>query len=472
MSSSGTPVRPGRGVVVPGIDTRGPAEKALAFHGLPLTPPQSAHDSRRPSLAFSALSDASQSGPSSISGYSQPVTPIHSMAQSHDFTAHWTDGVDLHASIAATMNDSCQNAHLGQSMFGMPFEHQQMSDASNMPIYPSVGQDSFASTMTASPARNAWSIARQTPSSLVAPTGLNFSQECSPATLGYRNVDQSFQQSFEQPSYSQYGPSHASLASSAFHQPQHVVPSQVNAQEDYTMDTSSAYGTGETVHGAYTQSFDSDTSGYSDFYAVGPESPMGAYFDESDPDFVHIKNEYSSPSRGTSTPRSRQLPGGYNPQRVARKNSRSAKRSRKSQHEGKAWLEQEINGIIVQCEGKPFEIKNGIAHTHESKDSKPHRCTYEDEPGNPCGSRFERTEHLKRHMSMHSRERAYKCPLPKCGKAFSRPDNTGDHFKTHLRPNAKGRRNPPFEFHVLERGIVQTYDEKTANKASTLTVHA
>ncbi|EME47561.1 hypothetical protein DOTSEDRAFT_21334 [Dothistroma septosporum NZE10] len=463
MSCSTTPARPGRGVAVPGIDTRGPAEKALAFSGWPLTPPQSAHDSRRPSLAYSALSDVSHSGPPPISGYSQPATPVHGMAQSQDFTAQWTDGIDLHASMPVNMNDSCRNAHLVQPMSGISLQRQHITDAQPIPTYSSIVQDNFALTTPASPARNAWTPVQQPPSSFTANTVLSSAQDRSPAA-GYHNVDQSYHSPFAHPGYPQCESTQA-LAPSVFQQPQHVVPSQVNAQWDYTMEPDAGYGAVEPMHEGYMQSFDSTSSGFSNFYSVPPASPADAYFDESDPDFVQVKNEYlSSPARGTPMSRSRHLLGAYDPQRISRKGSRCSKRSRKSQHEGKAWFEQEINGTLVRCEGKQFEIKDRVVLTLESKDSKPHRCTFEDEFGKICDRRFERSEHLKRHMGMHSKERGYPCPLPGCNKAFSRPDNTGDHFKTHLKSQPKGRRNPRFTFQVLERKILETYDEKTATK--------
>ncbi|GME81707.1 unnamed protein product [Ambrosiozyma monospora] len=57
---------------------------------------------------------------------------------------------------------------------------------------------------------------------------------------------------------------------------------------------------------------------------------------------------------------------------------------------------------------------------HEKK--KIHECPL-------CHSRFQRPEHVKRHMRSHSSEKPFACPQPNCGKRFNRNDN----LKQHLR---------------------------------------
>ncbi|CDK27426.1 unnamed protein product [Kuraishia capsulata CBS 1993] len=46
-----------------------------------------------------------------------------------------------------------------------------------------------------------------------------------------------------------------------------------------------------------------------------------------------------------------------------------------------------------------------------------------------CHNKFQRPEHVKRHMRSHSSEKPYECPLDECGKKFNRKDN----LKQHLR---------------------------------------
>lgn len=81
-----------------------------------------------------------------------------------------------------------------------------------------------------------------------------------------------------------------------------------------------------------------------------------------------------------------------------------------------------------------------------------------------CGKRFERNEHLKRHLILHSNERRYHCPLENCKKRISRSDNAGDHFRTHLKEASKGRRNKHTEWPVLRDLLLLKYDEKDAVK--------
>lgn len=58
--------------------------------------------------------------------------------------------------------------------------------------------------------------------------------------------------------------------------------------------------------------------------------------------------------------------------------------------------------------------------TNEKK--KIHECPL-------CHSRFQRPEHVKRHMRSHSSEKPFACPQPNCNKRFNRKDN----LKQHLR---------------------------------------
>ncbi|GMM36549.1 hypothetical protein DASC09_038740 [Saccharomycopsis crataegensis] len=70
-------------------------------------------------------------------------------------------------------------------------------------------------------------------------------------------------------------------------------------------------------------------------------------------------------------------------------------------------------------------ITNSIAPpsaTPTRKSKKNHECPL-------CGSRFQRPEHVKRHMRSHSSEKPFHCDQPNCTKRFNRSDN----LKAHLR---------------------------------------
>ena len=132
----------------------------------------------------------------------------------------------------------------------------------------------------------------------------------------------------------------------------------------------------------------------------------------------------------------------------------------------RAWYEgYGPSGCHIRCEGKRFAL--GIGHNGAIEQvafeasaggaHKPHKC-------DQCGRRFERSEHLKRHMGMHSNERPFPCPLPDCNKKIGRPDNAGDHFKTHLRPPTKGKRNKHYKWAFFKACILKEYPEPQAMK--------
>lgn len=226
--------------------------------------------------------------------------------------------------------------------------------------------------------------------------------------------------------------SHPSLEPSAFHElgnatmyspAQVVIPSQINPQEEYSMEHYPDYDDANV-------SFDSSaTSGWD---SVGPQSPDGAYCDPSEDDgYVMIKPEVCR----TKSPR-RSLPGPIPNNRIKRKTSR---KSRRSTHDS-AWL-VERHGFTIRYEGKEWErLPELKAAAKYPEDSKPQICTVVVED-NICGAKFHRSEHLKRHKKMHDVERDFHCPLADCKKAMSRSDNATDHFKTHLKGPGKGKRN-------------------------------
>ena len=81
--------------------------------------------------------------------------------------------------------------------------------------------------------------------------------------------------------------------------------------------------------------------------------------------------------------------------------------------------------------------------------SKANECNFnvspEGQEEKPCGKRFKRKEHLKRHIkTVHKvQETIFQCDIPKCSKAFNRSDNLKQHIqKTHLKasPTSRNRR--------------------------------
>lgn len=63
-----------------------------------------------------------------------------------------------------------------------------------------------------------------------------------------------------------------------------------------------------------------------------------------------------------------------------------------------------------------------VENAPPGKKKKNHECPL-------CGLRFQRPEHVKRHMRSHSKEKPFHCDQPNCGKRFNRSDNLKAHLK-------------------------------------------
>lgn len=66
--------------------------------------------------------------------------------------------------------------------------------------------------------------------------------------------------------------------------------------------------------------------------------------------------------------------------------------------------------IIVQTEENAYDPK------------KKHKCPL-------CLARFQRPEHVKRHLKSHSTDKPFQCDWPNCGRRFNRKDNLKAHLK-------------------------------------------
>lgn len=72
------------------------------------------------------------------------------------------------------------------------------------------------------------------------------------------------------------------------------------------------------------------------------------------------------------------------------------------------------------------DLKRPIVVQEDSKDSldpkKKHQCPL-------CFARFQRPEHVKRHLKSHSNEKPFACDYPDCNRRFNRKDNLKAHLK-------------------------------------------
>lgn len=67
----------------------------------------------------------------------------------------------------------------------------------------------------------------------------------------------------------------------------------------------------------------------------------------------------------------------------------------------------------------PLQLDDKV---EKEKAKKKHKCPM-------CDARFQRPEHVKRHMKSHSSEKPFECDEPECGKRFNRKDNLKAHLK-------------------------------------------
>ncbi|KAI8457102.1 hypothetical protein BY996DRAFT_889096 [Phakopsora pachyrhizi] len=68
-----------------------------------------------------------------------------------------------------------------------------------------------------------------------------------------------------------------------------------------------------------------------------------------------------------------------------------------------------------------------------------------------CGSRFQRSEHLKRHSATHKNEKNHQCPI--CLNFFGRTDNLQQHIKTHSNSNGRNSKLLRAKEEKLKAGI-------------------
>ncbi|KAK5128852.1 hypothetical protein LTR85_000185 [Meristemomyces frigidus] len=480
-SPTTTPTRPGRGIPLPDIDTRGHASKsatALSLGGW-LTPPQSAHESRRGSLAHSALSDAPYSGASSISAFSTPATPVHlTSAASDPFTHHWSHQGASHAQVTTNMSGFYSDPHMSQELLHSGLQSECVPEATHaMSVYPHAGQghdqDAFELHMATTAAMHEpWQDINQAADGINGHnTGLQSTlYQCHPGMMGgsglasstYGNASETVHSmSIDTSSATQFNAYTPTSASFCQH-PQVVVPSQLSPAEDWTLQQYQGYASPQQDIDDFSSSFASNNTSFSGYTSITPPSPDEQYFVISeDEGYLLVKNEpLASPTPGPS-----QLP--CHPSvatRASRHRSRSGRGSKrgKPQEPVAAYLNSKYKTMVVY-EGKWRFGEHGEAFLETaSPPSKPHKC-----PEHGCPAKFERSEHLKRHQKKHTDSREYPCPLPGCHEksiSMSRSDNATDHFKTHLKGPKKGQRNKHFEYPELRNNLLKVYSHKEAVK--------
>ena len=464
MSATTTPSRTGRGIMMPTLKTEAPTAPCGW-----LTPPQSAHESRRPSLHSFA---------SSVSAFSHPSTPVHGSVVGQENT--WSPNYYGHNTCASTpLTDHMPHTMIGQH------ELCHVSAASGLPMYtpttPSTHFDAFDFHKSQEQTcHDVWN-------------GQN------PALGGYSEHDPALRpMSFGQDhgfmtssmGLSQYDMSSVpalgtSLATSSvaaqyeyeastreyYSHPQVVVPSQLSPVEDHGVQEYPGY-IGQDHSQDLTGSFDSMDVDLASYDSVRPPSPDGDYVSYSDSEnYAMVKREgFIRSTHAASGPTGFSAVSRSLPLRSKRRSSRKSRNKgpQRVQLLENGWVEVNVEGQKALEMIQEAQANHGKLPKHvESSVSKPHECPEFNLDGKKCTARFERSEHLKRHRGKHDDERPWPCPMALCAqnsKRFQRSDNACDHYKTHLKKAHNGGvRNTRCEWPDLKRilEVVLTHKQMT-----------
>lgn len=463
MSTTSTPARTRPALVIPGLDNRNPFDgkaSMISCHGLP-TPPQSALDSRRPSLQFSTVPEYAPSAGSLMGTLSQPSTPIRTVS-SHgdDFSHSWSEHGTTTTNTPSNLVHSLSATHLGHSLLQPAFRHQQAYQScdidylASLPEEPSHATDVFGPCID-TPASSTWNASHHVSQPLAAEASSGLGPPLFAMSGALGKESNSLYQSVQHPPHYhqqqlQSSQSYRAYSSTqdSFYQPQVVVPSQLLPHDDFSQHQYHALTSPDHATASFSHSFSTETGS---FELVTSSTSESRYFLESDEeDYVHVHDRAADPTYRGSLRRST----------ASRSRRRVARRTRNTATNYSHVHQIGNTEVIIEN----FDPANGLP-VGKGSAPKRFRCTHLNEDGSECGSMFERGEHLKRHAGKHSTIRHYPCPLPDCDKEIQRPDNAADHFKTHLKPTKKGKRNKHFEWAYVRRAIRTAYsDEKRAGK--------
>jgi hypothetical protein len=463
MSASSTPHRHPRGVTVPYINTRAPLPKsatALQCDGW-LTPPQSAHESRRPSLVYPSASDMPYSTASTTTVFSMPSTPCRGVSdQTHTPMQSFPQahlGLDLFA--------PANHSHLAQDWMQLNLEGQTNCDLGSeaawsvQPVISS-GPDDFHGHLVSEHAEDIWQ-AHSGPdhSFLHQPTGLQ--STLFPVTHAMTASHHVMPEIYDSEATamdhhvidfpSEYQ-SHYMADMTPYQSPGIVEPALVNPHNEYADHHYSVLGSPGSSPQDLSASFNSEfSSSFEEIHTPGPEMDCCDDIDG----FLHVKREVgTSPNSSFEVKPSRTRPSGR----------RASKRSRKAQPYQQV---QNINGtgIDLHLEGDGIGFEGDrVVYTNHPHKKKSYVCGHVGADGRHCNTAFARSEHLKRHSSSHSTDRKFPCVLPGCSKKIGRSDNACDHFRTHLQLPGRNKRNKHFHWRDVESQIREAYQDKVAAK--------
>ena len=459
------------------VNTGMPQEQytsTISYAG-PLTPPPSAHESRRGSLACGSLLDGGYHGMSTGYALSQPATPVHHVP-SLGLPFQQQQWRQLPDSPDPTANYSYQRPHGNH--------HASFSASSARGL----DHGGFAQEQTSHDVRMdmGWQHAPEVPWTTSHPAvqthhlGLSSSLFQSNSSLGQASnmavVAQDESYTGLHIDTSQANSFTASITAPYPYGQATVVPSELSPSDQYIMQNYSAYSSPNGGRESLSNSFASASTSFESMNEyTTPPTPDDVYTCTADDEgWEHIvKGEHLSPTPGVYL-------AGHS---LSSRDTRSRRTRRRPTKGSKANQPRETRyvgeqGIRVDLEGKACGsglgwdlVNDRLVGPERTYVRKPHICPMmDDKTGRRCDAGFDRSEHLKRHMAKHSDARPYSCPLPDCKhtRGMGRGDNAKDHFKTHLKGTKTGRRNAHFKWPMVKAALLQQYtDEKTSTNLIT-----
>lgn len=461
MLAVSTPNRQSRGVAVPLIDTRAPVAKstsAVQCAGW-LTPPQSAHESRRPSLAYSSYPEMPYSAASTSTAFSLPTTPVRSTPSHRQHAIQHFPEDQLSLDFPVTLG----NHNLSQDMVHLSLENHNGCDLIQDATWPDQatlpnGLPDYSNHVGMEQPEGIWHD-HQTSNADFMPQSTGLQTTLFPISHGMVSCQSVIPHTYDSKpcsmtesvaSLSAY--QHDALPTAYNHCSGIVEPSLVNPHDGYP---DSSYTMLQSPSSSPQEMSTSLASSLDSFEEIRTPSPELDYRTDLD-GFVLVEPKVEMSPTLKPSLRARGRSG----------NRKMSKRQRKTQ-----CIQQRKNhnntGIDLQLAGDAvgFDENGQFYRTDHTVKKKAYVCDHIDmKKGVRCTSAFARSEHLKRHLSKHSDVRLYPCVLPDCKKDIGRSDNACDHYRTHLGLARPNKRNKHFHWREAERRILLGYPEARARK--------